>query len=66
MARKSFCCVENFSVLIPYKDLEKLLETAYKLEEFQMRLKRMEEKQDALRVMYTEALMKIREIEKYL
>ena len=66
MARKSFGCVENFSVLIPYKDLEKLLETAYELEEFQMRLKRMEEKQDALRVMYTEALMKIREIEKYL
>ena len=66
MARKSFGCVENFSVLIPYKDLEKLLETAYKLEEFQMRLKRKEEKQDALRVMYTEALMKIREIEKYL
>ena len=66
MARKSFGCVENFSVLIPYKDLEKLLETAYKLEEFQMRLKRMEEKQDALRVMYTEALMKTREIEKYL
>ena len=66
MPRKSFGCVESFSVLVPYKDLEKLLKTAFKLEEFQTRLKRMEEMQDALRVIYTEALMKIREIEKYL
>lgn len=66
MACKNFGCVDNFSVLIPYKELEKLLETAYKIDQFQERLKRMEEKQDALRVMYTEALLKIREIEKYL
>lgn len=66
MSGKKFGSVDNFSVLIPYKDLEKLLETAYKLEQFQEALKRNDQKLDALRMMYTEALQKIREIERYL
>lgn len=65
MAKDDFCSVENFSVLIPYKDLEKLLNSANALENVQLRLHRTEEQLDALRRMYTEALMKIREIERF-
>lgn len=66
MAKSDFCCAENFSVLIPYRDLEKLLQTANKLTEFQDRLHRTERQLDALRVMYTEAIEKIGEIQRYL
>lgn len=66
MPKEKFCCVDNYSVLIPYRDLEKLLETANKLQYFQERLHRTDEQLLALRVMYTEVLEKIAEIDRYL
>lgn len=63
---KNFCCVDNYSVLIPYKDLEKLLQAVNKLPQFQARLDRTDEQLLALRVMYTEALQKISELEHFL
>lgn len=66
MPKEKFCCVDNYSVLIPYRDLEKLLETANKMQYFQERLHRTDEQLLALRVMYTEVLEKIAEIDRYL
>lgn len=66
MAKKNFGGVENFSVLIPYKDLEILLETANEIKIFQQRLTRLENQLLALRMMYCEALEKIAQIDRYL
>ena len=43
MADSEFCCVDNYSVLIPYKDLVKLVEIAKYVEVMEQRYKRMEE-----------------------
>ena len=66
ISKRDFCCAENFSVLIPYKDLERLVETSNKLQYFQTQLTRTQEQLAALRLMYTEALEKIAEIDRYL
>ena len=66
LAKKDFCCVDNFSVLIPYRDLEKLFEIANKLPQFERDLEQTKAQLDALRRMYTEALEKIGEINRYL
>ena len=66
LAKQNFCCVDNYSVLIPYRDLEKMLETANNLEQFQAQLKRTNEQLAALRLMYTEVLEKVAEMDKYL
>lgn len=61
-SKPDFCCVGNYSVLIPYRDLEKLVEIGNNFEALQDRLSRTEEQLDAVRSMYTEALDKIGEI----
>lgn len=66
LTKQKFCCVDNYSVLIPYRDLEKMLETANNLEHFQAQLKRTNEQLAALRLMYTEVLEKVAEMDKYL
>ena len=66
LPKKDFCCVDNFSVLIPYRDLERLLETSNKMQYFQEELSRTNEQLLALRIMYTEALEKIAEINRFL
>lgn len=66
LPKKEFCCVDNFSVLIPYCDLERLLETANKMQFFQDQLARTNEQLTALRIMYSEALEKIAEISRFL
>ena len=66
MKKTDFGCVENFSVLIPYKQLEQLLLCANNLERLQQDLKRTREELCALRGMYFEALEKIAEINRYL
>lgn len=66
LAKKDFCCVDNFSVLIPYKDLEHLFEIANKLPQFQQDLAQTRKELQALRTMYSEALQKIAEINRYL
>lgn len=61
-----FCSPENLSVVIPYKDFEKLMKTATNYDAMQQRFTRLEKQVDALRSMYREALDKIAEINVYL
>lgn len=63
MAKKEFCSVDNYSVLIPYKDLEKLVTMAQNYEEVLKVLKHLEEQFAALRYQYVETLDKLRELE---
>lgn len=63
---KDFGCVHNFSVMIPYRDLEKLVEIGNNYEQLLERFSRMEKQMDSLRSMYTEALDKIGEIRRLL
>lgn len=61
-----FCSADNFSVLIPYKDLEALLKIARNYDTLEKKVQRIEKQLDALRVMYGEALERIAEINRYL
>ena len=65
MADSEFCCVDNYSVLIPYKDLVKLVEIAKYVEVMEQRYKRMEEQYAAMRGMFSECLDMIREIREF-
>lgn len=62
MADDNFCCVENYSVLIPYKDLEKMVEVAHKVEQIELQYARLQEQYAAIRGMFSECLDKINEI----
>lgn len=61
-----FCSADNFSVLIPYKDLEALLKIAKNYDTLDKKVQRLEKQVDALRSMYLEALERIAEINKFL
>lgn len=66
MAKEKFCSPEDISVVIPYRDFEKLVKFASEYEQFNARLSQQEKQLDALRVMYGQALDRIAEINKYL
>ena len=61
-----FCSADNFSVLIPYIDLEALLKIARNYDTLEKKVQRIEKQLDALRGMYGEALDRIAEINRYL
>lgn len=61
-----FCSADNLSVIIPYKDFEALLKIARNYDGLATKVQRMEKQLDALRTMYTQALDRIAEINKYL
>ena len=63
---KGFCSPDNFSVLIPYKDLEALLKIVRNYDTLMNKVQRMEKQLEALRSMYSEALDRIAEISRYL
>lgn len=63
---KGFCSADNYSVLIPYKDLEALLKIARNYDNLDRKVQRIEKQLDALRGMYSDALERIAEINKYL
>lgn len=65
MPDDKFCCVENYSVLIPYKDLVKIAEMAQKVEVIEARYKRLEDQYAAIRGMFSECLDKIAEIREF-
>ena len=54
-----FCCVENYQVLIPYKDLVKMVEVAQKVEQIELQYSRLQEQYAAIRGMFSECLDKI-------
>lgn len=66
MAKEKFCSPDNISVVIPYRDFEKLVGFANNYEQLEIRLAKQERQLDALRGMYREALDKIAEIKVYL
>lgn len=66
MKNKDFCCVDNFSVIIPYRELEKLLQSANKIEHIESLIDRIDERNSALQLMYSELLEKVAEIDRYL
>lgn len=66
MKNKSFCCVDDFSVIIPYRELEKMLNSANKIEHIEALIQRMDERNAALQLMYSELLQKVAEIDRYL
>ena len=61
-----FCSADNFSVLIPYKDLEALLKIAKNYDTLEKKVQRLEKQVEALRSMYLEALERIAEINRFL
>lgn len=61
-----FCSADNLSVVIPYKDFEALVKVARNYDGLVAKVQRMEKQLDALRTMYSQALDRIAEINKYL
>ena len=66
MKKEKFCDPSNYSVLIPYKDLEILMQCANKIEEMERLVKRMDERCARMQLLYSELLEKVAEINRYL
>lgn len=66
MAAEKFCSVDNYSVLIPYKDLEKLVNLAQTNEEILRQVEAANERCAAMQMMYGELLEKVAEIKRML
>lgn len=66
MPKDNFCGVENYSVLIPYKDLALIVESARKIDDMEKVYKNLEKRYGAMQQMYRELLEKYEEINKYL
>lgn len=62
MVKDKFGCVESYSVLIPYKDLEAMVKMAQELQEIRDQYSRLQEQYVAIRGMFSECLEKIAEI----
>lgn len=66
MSEQNFCCVGNFSVLIPYRELEKILEVAKNMERYERCISQTNKQLAALRNQYVELSEKVREMDKLL
>ena len=66
MKKNDFCCVDDFSVIIPYRELEKMLESSNKIAHIETLYERTEERLSAMQLLYSEILEKVHEIDKYL
>ena len=64
--KEKLCSPEKYSILIPYKDFEKLIQMATRIEEIEAHCKRMEERNSAMHSMYVELLEKVAEINRLL
>ena len=63
--KENFCCPENYSVLIPYRDLVKIADMAKNYELILAQNKRIEEQYAAMRGMFSEVLDIVRETREY-
>ena len=59
---KDFVAPERIQVIIPYSDLEKMVNMAQELEEMKRQFTRIEEQYAALRGMFSECIQRIQEI----
>ena len=64
MDNSKFCCVDDLPVLIPYRDLEKILEVAKNMEHYDRCISQVNNQLTKLRSQYGELLEKVRELEK--
>ena len=66
MPRKKSKLTQKFAAIIPYDDLENLLEAARKIDEMENKYKRLEEQYLAIRQLYSEISERVAEIDRYL
>lgn len=66
MRKKNICCVDDISVIIPYRELEKMLQSSNKIEQIESLVKHMDERCAAMQLLYSEILDKVAEIYRYL
>lgn len=66
MNNSDFCSVGNFPVLIPYRDLEKVVEIAKNMERYERGLSQANKQLTALRSQYLELMEKVLEMDKLL
>lgn len=64
--KKEFCGVPDWNVLIPYSDLQYLVNSLKNAEELQKQYEQMQKELIALRALWLETLEKIDEINRYL
>ena len=64
MSKDDFCCVDDFPVMIPYRDVVKMVELARNLERYEQGLSRANEQLAALRMQYGELLQIVRDLDK--
>lgn len=62
MPDDNFCCPENYSVLIPYRDLVKIADMAKNYEVILAQNKRLQEQYTAIQGMFSECLLEIKKI----
>lgn len=62
MKDQTFCCVGNWGVLIPYQDLEKMVDSLKNAQELQKQYEQTQKELTALRGLWMETLEKIAEI----
>ena len=65
MGHQDFVSPEKIQVIIPYSDLEKMVDMAQKMVEMEKQYQRIEEQYAAIRGMFSECLEKIREIQRF-
>lgn len=65
MENDNFCRVDQYSVLIPYSDLVKMVDLANKVEQIELQYSRLQEQYAAIRGMFSECLEKIKEIREF-
>ena len=65
MPEDKFCCPENYSVLIPYQDLVKMVDMAKKVELIEEQYARFQDQYTSIRGMFSECLEKIKEIREF-
>lgn len=66
MKDEKFCGVQNYSVLIPYKDLQILMDSANKIEQISSQYQEMQERYVAMQEMFRQCLEKLGEINRML
>ena len=65
MPDEKFCSVEQYSVLIPYRDLERMNLMAKKVEHIEEQYARLQEQYTCIRGMFSECLETIKEIREF-
>lgn len=65
MSDNNFGCVENYSVIIPYKDLEQMVKMSQELVEIRAQYVRLQDQYTAIRGMFSECLEVVREIREF-